>query len=115
MEPDVLPLVPVCSEHFAHKVINSEEECTVEEFCKQNNYDKSKSLQHFPYYMEDLPEGMREQPIWDAILMDRVFNSYIDILVTIIVHVNIVELLLLNNVDTKEIVHRPQSPSNACQ
>ena len=72
MEPDVLPLVPVCSEYFAHKVINSEEECTVEEFCSQNNLN-SKRLNMF-IDVEHLPErmSMRDQPPHDAILMNRV-------------------------------------------
>ena len=70
MELDVLPLVPVCSEHFAHRVINSEEECTVEQFCTQNGL-KTKAFNVF-LAMEHLPEGMRDQPPRDAILMNRV-------------------------------------------
>lgn len=71
VEPDVLPLVPVCSEHFAHKVINSEEECTVKEFCLQKGLN-SRAFNIF-LTVEHLPEGMRDKPPCDVILMDRVF------------------------------------------
>ena len=71
MQPDVLPLVPVCSEHFAHKVIDSEKGCTVKEFCSQN---RLKSLYVF-LTVEHLPEGMRYQPPRDVILMNKVFNG----------------------------------------
>ena len=72
MEPDVLPLVPVCSEHFAHKVIDSEEGCRVKEFCTQNKLNTA-AFNIF-LTMEHLPEAMRNQPPRDVILMDMVFN-----------------------------------------
>ena len=71
MKPDVLPLVPVCSENFAHKVIDSEEGLSVQQFCSQNKLNTTA----FNIYltMEHLPEGMRDQPPRDVILMDRVY------------------------------------------
>ena len=72
MQPDVLPLVPVCSQHFAHKIIDSEEGCTIKEFCIQNKLNATT----FNIFLtvEHLPKGMRDQPPHDAILMNRVFN-----------------------------------------
>ena len=70
VEPDVLPLVPVCSEYLAHKVIDSEDGCTVEEFCSQNKLN-SKGLNMF-LDVGHLPERMRDQPPRDVILMNRV-------------------------------------------
>ena len=70
MEPDVLPLVPICSEHFAHKSIDSEEGCTVKQFCAENRLSQ-KAFNLF-LTVEHLPEGMRAQPPRDVILMDRV-------------------------------------------
>ena len=71
MQPDALPLVPVCSENFAHKVIDSEEGLSVQQFCSQNKLNTTA----FNIFLtvEHLPEGMRDQPPRDAILMDRVF------------------------------------------
>ena len=75
MEPDVLPLVPVCSEYFTHKVIQSEEGCTVQQFCAQNGLSqKSFNLNMF-LTVEHLPEGMRALPPRDIILMDRVSKN----------------------------------------
>ena len=68
MQPDVLPLVPVCSEHFAHNVI--EEECTIQQFCTQNRLN-SKAFNIF-LHVEHLPERMRCQQPRDVILMNRV-------------------------------------------
>ena len=70
MEPDVLQLVPVCSEHFAHKKIDSKK--YVQQFCTQ----KGLNTAAFNMFLtvEHLPEGMREQPARDVILMDRVFK-----------------------------------------
>ena len=71
MQPDALPLVPVCSEYFAHKVIDSEEGCTVKELCSQNTlnpraFNMFLTVKHFP-------EGLlRDQSPRDVILMDRV-------------------------------------------
>ena len=73
MESDVLPLVPVCSEYFAHQVINSEEGCTIEEFCSQNKLN-SKGFNMF-LDVEHLPDRIMDQPPHDAILMNRVFSS----------------------------------------
>ena len=73
MEPDVLPLVPVCSEHFAHKVIDSEEECTVQQFCALNGL-RQKVFNVF-FSMDHLPKGMRGQQPLDVILMHRVFKD----------------------------------------
>ena len=75
MHPDVLPLVPVCSKHFAHQVIDSEKGCTVKEFCTQNKLNPK----HFNIFLtvEHLPEGMRDQPPRDVILMNKVFNGCI--------------------------------------
>ena len=75
MEPDVLPLVPVYSEHFVHKVINSEEECTVEDFCKQNRLNTTAfniflTVDHFPEL-----ERMRHQSPRDVILMNQVLQQ----------------------------------------
>ena len=72
MESDVLPLVPVCSEHFVHKIIDSYEECTctVEEFCSQNKLNP-KGLNMF-LDVEHLPERIRDQSPRDVILMNRV-------------------------------------------
>ena len=73
MEPDALQLVPVCFEHFSHKVIDSGEECihTVEDFCTQNKLNPSAfniflTVEHFP-------ERMRDKPPLDVILMDKVY------------------------------------------
>ena len=73
VQPDVLPLVPVCSEHFTHKVINSEEVCTVQQFCTQNRLNTT-AFNIF-ITLEHLPERMRAQPPHDVILMDRVRYS----------------------------------------
>ena len=67
MEPDVLPLVPVCSEHFVHEVIDSEEGCTIENFCRQNKLNP-KAFNIF--LMVDHPP---DQPPRDVILMSKVF------------------------------------------
>jgi hypothetical protein len=63
--------VPVCSEYFAHKVFDSEEGCTVQQFCAQNGL----SQRAFNIFLtvEHLPEGMRDRPPRDVILMDRVY------------------------------------------
>ena len=65
--------MPVCSHHFAHKDINAEEECTIEEFCTRNKLSP-KALNVF-LTVEHLPERMREQPPRDVILMDRVYRN----------------------------------------
>ena len=72
MKPDALPLVPVCKKHFAHKVINSEEECTVQEFCTQNGLDPKA---FYLFVAMDLRKGTKKQLPRDAILMNRVSNS----------------------------------------
>ena len=72
MEPNVLPLVPICSEHFAHKVIDSEEGISAHQFCTQNSLRRAAFNMFLT--MEDLPEGMGDQPPRDVILMDRVFK-----------------------------------------
>jgi hypothetical protein len=74
VEPDVLPLVPVCSEYFAHKVIDSEEGLPAQQFCTQNGLNPTA----FNVFLtvEHLPEGMRDQPPRDVILMDRVFKKF---------------------------------------
>ena len=71
MEPDALPLVPICSEHFAHKIIDSERRCT--EFCKKNGLNTNA----FNLFLnvEHLTEDMSGQPPRDVILMDTVFNN----------------------------------------
>jgi hypothetical protein len=74
MEPNVLPLVPVCPEHFAHKVIESEKGCTVQQFCKQ--YRLSQNALNIFLTMDHLPKEMRDQPPRDVILMNRVFYMY---------------------------------------
>ena len=71
MLPDVLPLVPVCSENFAHKVVNSEEGLSVQQFCSQNKLNTA-AFNIF-LTMEHLPKEMRDQPPRDVILMDKVF------------------------------------------
>jgi hypothetical protein len=73
VEPDALPLVPICSEHFAHKEIDSDRRCT--EFCEQNRLNTTA----FNIFLtvEHLPEDMKDQPPRDVILMDTVFNNYI--------------------------------------
>ena len=63
--------MPVFSEHFAHKVI--EEECEVQHFCTQNRLNTT-AFNIF-LIVEHLPEGMRDQPPRDVILMNKVFNS----------------------------------------
>ena len=73
MEPDALPLVPVCSEHFAHKVIDSEEGLYAQTFCTQNGLN-STTLNIF-LTVEHTPERMRDQTPRDVILMDRVFKN----------------------------------------
>ena len=73
MEPNVLPLVLICSEYFAHKVIDSEEGCTVQQFCTQNKLNTA-SFNTF-LTVEHLPERMRDQTPRDVILMNRVFRS----------------------------------------
>jgi hypothetical protein len=72
VEPDVLPLVPVCSEHIAHKVIDSEEGLSAQDFCVQNELNKAA----FNLFLtvEHLPKGMRDQQPRDVILMNRVFK-----------------------------------------
>ena len=74
MQPDVLPLVPVCSEYFAHKVINSEEECTIQQLCVQNRLNPTA----FNIFLTvgHLPKRMRDQPSRDVILMNEVYNYY---------------------------------------
>ena len=71
MEPDVLPLVPVCSEHFAHEVIDSKK--YIKDFCIQKGLNPAA----FNIFLtvEHLPKGMRDQTLRDVILMDRVFNT----------------------------------------
>ena len=75
MQPDVLSLVPVCSEYFAHKVIDSEEGCTIQQFCTQNR--SNPTAFNIFLTVEHLPKRMRDQPPHDVILMDKVFNGYI--------------------------------------
>ena len=67
MEPDVLQLVPVCSEHFAHKVI--EKECEVQQFCAQNML-KPTAFNIF-LTVKHVPERIGYQPPRDVILMNR--------------------------------------------
>lgn len=69
MEPDVLQLVQVCSDYFAHQTIELEEGCTVKEFCTKNGL-KTKAFNIF-LNLEYLPEGMIDQPPHDVILMDK--------------------------------------------
>ena len=73
MEPDVLPLVPVCLEHFAHEVIDSEEGISAQQFCIQNGLNTAAFNMFLT--VEHLPERMRDQPPRDVILMDRVFKD----------------------------------------
>ena len=65
--------MPVCSEYLAHKVIDSEEGCTVKEFCSQNRLNPTA----FNIFLtvEHLPEEMKDQLSRDVILMNKVFNS----------------------------------------
>ena len=63
--------MPVCSEHFAHKIIDSEEGLPFQQFCTQNGLSQ-KAFNMF-LTVEHLPEGMRDQPPRDVILMNRVF------------------------------------------
>ena len=67
-DPKVLPLVPVCSEHFDHKVIDSEEGLSAQQLCTQNRLNTAA----FNTFLtkDHLPEGMRDQPPRDIILMD---------------------------------------------
>ena len=74
MEPDILPLVPLCSEHFAHKVIDSEEGLSAQQFCTQNGL--STAAFNLFLTVEHLPKELRDQPPRDVILMDRVFKIY---------------------------------------
>ena len=74
VEPDVLPLVPVCSEHFAHEIIDSEGGCTVKEFCSQKGLN-SRAFNIF-LTVKHLPEGMRDKTPRDVILMDKVMSYY---------------------------------------
>ena len=71
MQPDVLPLVPICSEHFAHKVIDSEGGLSAQQFCTQNRL--STAAFNLFLTVEHLPKEMRNQPPRDIILMDRVY------------------------------------------
>ena len=75
MQPDSLPLLPICSEYFTRKAIDSDRQCT--KFCMQNGLNTT-ALNIF-LTVEHLPEDMslRDQPPRDVILMDRVFNIYI--------------------------------------
>ena len=75
MEPDVLPLVPICSQHFAHKVIYSEEECTFQQFCALNGLSQ-KAFNVF-LTMDHLPKRMRAQQPLDVILIHRVLKDCI--------------------------------------
>ena len=101
-DPKVLPLVPVCSEHFAHKVIDSEEGLSAQQLCTQNRLNTA-ALNTF-LTMDHLPEGMRDQPPRDVILMDRVFKTdacactYFTIIVAIL--------------DVKEVIHWSFCSSN---
>lgn len=74
VKPGVLQLVPVCSEHFTHKVFTEEEECTVLEFCKQNNLNIAAFNIFLDY--EHLPDpewmSLKDQLPHDVILMDKV-------------------------------------------
>jgi hypothetical protein len=74
VEPDALQLVPVCTEHFAHKVIDSMEGLPAQQFCTQNRLNPTA----FNIFLtvEYLPEGMRDQPPRDVILMNRVSVKY---------------------------------------
>ena len=101
MQPDVLLLVPVCSEHFAHKIINSEEGCIIQQFCTQNRLNPT-AFNLF-IAVEHLPKRMRDQPPRDVILMDKVFNG--DIVHTLYACLTTVELLLLNNVEVKRVIY----------
>ncbi len=74
--------MPVCSEYFAHKVFDSEEGYTVQQFCAQNGLN-STAFNIF-LTVEHLPERMRDQPARDVILMDRVYCISIAILHLII-------------------------------
>ena len=72
MQPDSLPLVPIYSEYFTHKAIDSDRQCT--EFCIKNGLN---AIAYNVFLtVEHLPEDMRDQPLRDVILMDQVFNSY---------------------------------------
>jgi hypothetical protein len=71
VEPDVLPLVPVCSEYFAHEVIVYEEGCTIQQFCTQKRLNP-KAFNMF-LTVEHLPDERRDIQSRDIILMDRVF------------------------------------------
>ena len=73
MQLDELSLVPVCSEHFAHEVITPDKDLSAQQFCKQNKLTTT-ALNMF-LAVEHLPEGMRDQPPHDVILMDRVFKN----------------------------------------
>jgi hypothetical protein len=73
MEPDTLKLVPVCLEHFAHEVIDSEEGLPAQQFCTQNRLNPTAFNMFLT--VEHLPEGMRDQPLRDVILMNRVYQS----------------------------------------
>jgi hypothetical protein len=74
VEPDVLPLVPVCSEHFTYEVIDSEEELSAQQFCTQNGLNTTAFNMFLT--VEHLPKGMRDQPPRDVILMNRVSVKY---------------------------------------
>ena len=63
----------VCSEHFTHKVIDSEGGCTVQQLCAQNKQDFIAIF----VSVEHLPKKMRDQRPRDVILMNRVFNCCI--------------------------------------
>ena len=71
--------MPVYPEHFAHKVIDSEKGCTVQDFCMRNRLN-TRAFNIF-LTVENLPEleGIRDLPPRDVILMDKVravFNYY---------------------------------------
>jgi hypothetical protein len=106
VQPDVLPLVPVCSEHFAHRNIESEEGLSAQQFCTENCLNTT-ALNIF-LTVEHLPERMRAQPPRDVILMDRVFKE---------LHVHSYHALLIamnvNIIGDKGVIHWSICSSNA--
>jgi hypothetical protein len=103
VQPDVLPLVPVCSEHFTRKAMDSDRRCT--EFCMQNGLNTTA----FNIFLtvEHLPADMRDQPPRDVILMNRVLTITDNVSILILCSLISVELLQCRDQRSYSLVLKP--------
>ena len=111
MPPDVLPLVPACSEYITDKAIDEKEGCTVQQFCTQNELNPNA----FSIFlsMEYPPEGMKDQSPRDVILINKV-HYHTDS--TAVVHVTQLSMftctIALLIIGVKRVIHWSLCSSN---